>query len=112
MYRHAYDVYSLGILLLEVGLWKKLRIPEEPDAETQEDHYELRRWIRREYLDTLRWACGNTYADVVLSCIMIDCSDDEAGMASERESFVRNLLLIWRAAGLDLELSGFSFSAL
>jgi hypothetical protein len=85
MYRHAYDVYSLGILLLEVGLWKKLRVPEEPDAETQEDHYELRRWIRRKYLDTLRWTCGDTYADVVLSCILIDCSDDEAGLASERE---------------------------
>jgi hypothetical protein len=27
----------------------------------------------------------DTYADVVLSCLMIDCRDDEAGLATERE---------------------------
>lgn len=85
LYRHAYDVYSLGILLLEVGLWADLRIDEYSDDEDDEDYYERRRWICREYLQDLRWACGDTYADVVLSCLMIDCSDDEAGMASERE---------------------------
>lgn len=85
LYRHAYDVYSLGILLLEVGLWAELRIDEYSDDEDDEDYYERRRWICREYLQDLRWACGDTYADVVLSCLMIDCSDDEAGMASERE---------------------------
>lgn len=85
LYRHAYDVYSLGILLLEVGLWKELWIGDDSDDEGDEDHYERRRWICREYLQDLRWACGDTYADVVLSCLMIDCSDDEAGMASERE---------------------------
>jgi serine/threonine protein kinase len=82
LYRHAYDVYSLGILLLEVGLWRQLRIREEPD---DEDHYEKRREICRHYLPELRWSCGDTYANVVLKCLMIDCSDDEAAMASERE---------------------------
>jgi hypothetical protein len=85
LYRHAYDVYSLGILLLEVGLWQQLNIDEDFDDEDGEDHYERRRWICRSYLEDLRWACGDTYADVVLSCLMVDCSDDEAAMASERE---------------------------
>jgi serine/threonine protein kinase len=86
LYRHAYDVYSLGILLLEIGLWKRLRVREDnADDKNGEDHYERRRWICREYLQDLRWACGDTYADVVLNCLMIDCSDDEAGMVSERE---------------------------
>ncbi|KAM0465616.1 hypothetical protein ACHAPV_001669 [Trichoderma viride] len=112
-YRHAYDVYSLGILLLEVGLWEKLRDYEnsrldytvrirrrdsdhddyydtDSDADyDEEDHYERRRWICREYLDRLRWACGDTYADVVLSCLMINSSDDELGKASERELCAR-----------------------
>jgi hypothetical protein len=96
LYRHAYDVYSLGILLLEVGLWEKLKnyedsrsgYNENPDYD-EEDHYERRRWICREYLDRLRWACGDTYADVVLSCIMIDSSDDEVAKASERELCAR-----------------------
>ncbi|KAH8685146.1 hypothetical protein BGZ61DRAFT_356335 [Ilyonectria robusta] len=84
-YRHAYDVYSLGILLLEVGLWEKLDYPDHDE----EDHYERRRGICREYLDQLRWACGDTYADVVLSCLMIDSSDDEVAKASERELCAR-----------------------
>ena len=95
-YRHAYDVYSLGILLLEVGLWEKLKNYEDsrsgynrnPDYD-EEDHYERRRWLCREYLDRLRWACGDTYADVVLSCLMIDSSDDAVAKASERELCAR-----------------------
>ncbi len=96
LYRHAYDVYSLGILLLEVGLWGKLvnyedsyeRTVLKPDYQ-EEDHYERRRWVCRAYLDELRWRCGDIYADVVLSCIMIDSSDDEVGKASERELCAR-----------------------
>jgi hypothetical protein len=98
-YRHAYDVYSLGILLLEVGLWEKLRDYEssrrsyndysgDPNYD-EEDHYERRRWICREYLDRLRWACGDTYADAVLSCLMINSSDGEVAKASERELCAR-----------------------
>jgi hypothetical protein len=85
LYRHAYDVYSLGILLLEVGLWTQLGFYNGSYYDYDEDHYERRRWICRTYLGDLRWACGDIYADVVLKCLMIDCNDDEAGMASERE---------------------------
>lgn len=90
LYRHAYDVYSLGILLLEVGLWEKLSnyytMMLDPD---EEDHYERRRRTCREYLGRLRWACGDKYADVVLSCLMINSSDDEVAKASERELCAR-----------------------
>lgn len=90
LYRHAYDVYSLGILLLEVGLWDKLNYEGYmiPDYD-EEDHYERRRRICRKYLDRLRWACGDKYADVVLSCLMINSSDDEVAKASERELCAR-----------------------
>lgn len=98
LYRHAYDVYSLGILLIEVGLWKNLENDNDSDSDSdsdseyskspyheEEDHYERRRKICRKYLNRLRWECGDTYADVVLSCLMIDSSDDEVAKASERE---------------------------
>ncbi|KLO95491.1 uncharacterized protein LW93_8031 [Fusarium fujikuroi] len=98
LYRHAYDVYSLGILLIEVGLWKKLENDDDSYSDSdsdsgykrniyndEEDHYERRRKICRKYLNRLRWECGDTYADVVLSCLMIDSSDDEVAKASERE---------------------------
>ncbi|KAM3069127.1 hypothetical protein ACMFMG_010652 [Clarireedia jacksonii] len=85
-YRHAYDVYSLGILLLEIGLWEELGDYDNSRYyHDEEDHYERRRWICREYLDRLRWECGDTYADVVLSCLMVDSSDDEVAKASQRE---------------------------
>lgn len=87
-YRHAYDVYSLGILLLEVGIWEQLKSYKHSGG-GDEDHYERRRWVCRTYLDRLRWACGDTYADVVLRCLMIDSSDDEVAKASERELCAR-----------------------
>lgn len=88
LYRHAYDVYPLGLLLLEVGLWEELKNYEHSGDEDK-DHYEQRRWICSTYLDRLRWACGDTYADVVLRCLMIDSSDDEVAKASERDLCAR-----------------------
>jgi hypothetical protein len=85
LYRHAYDVYSLGTLLLEVGLWMQLGVYNGSYYNYDEDHYERRRWLCRTYLGDLRWACGDTYANVVLKCLIIDCIDEEAAMASERE---------------------------
>jgi hypothetical protein len=54
-----------------------------------EDHYERRRWICTTYLDHLRWSCGDVYANVVLSCLMVDSSDDEVAKASQRELCAR-----------------------
>jgi hypothetical protein len=96
LYRHAYDVYSLGILLLEVGLWEQLKDYEWVDSNLdehldwiEEDHYERRRWICTTYMDRLRWSCGDVYADVVLSCLMVDSVDDEVAKASQRELCAR-----------------------
>ncbi|KAK3322962.1 hypothetical protein B0H66DRAFT_555578 [Apodospora peruviana] len=89
-YCHAYDVHSLGLLLLGVRLWEELSgytIRNIDDEE--EDHYERRRRICRDYLDRLRWACGDTYANVVLRCIMVDSTDDEIAKASERQLCAR-----------------------
>lgn len=89
LYRHAYDVYSLGILLLEIGLWQQIGDYQKSSKHDDEDQYERRRWICRKYIDDLRWACGDTYANVVLSCLMIDSSDDNMAQASERELCVK-----------------------
>ncbi|KAH7182331.1 uncharacterized protein B0J16DRAFT_363277 [Fusarium flagelliforme] len=90
LYRHAYDVYSLGILLIEVGLWENVNDSYYPyQGDCEEDYYERRTWICKQYLDRVRWQCGDTYADVVLRCLMIDSSDDEVAKASERELCVK-----------------------
>jgi hypothetical protein len=91
LYRHAYDVYSLGILLLEVGLWTKPRVYDVGNSDDQdgEDYYERRGWMCRNNIPDLRWEFGDNYADVVLRCLEIDCTDDEMGLASERELCAR-----------------------
>ncbi|KKP07836.1 hypothetical protein THAR02_00044 [Trichoderma harzianum] len=88
---------EIGLLKIErrttTSTWRnpgdkgaELKLPLDSD---EEDHYERRRRICREYLDDLRWACGDKYADVVLSCLMINSSDDEVAKASERELCAR-----------------------
>ncbi|KAK5045788.1 hypothetical protein LTR84_008881 [Exophiala bonariae] len=90
LYRHAYDLYSLGIVLLEVGPWRGLR-NYDAGGSSVEDHYDRRRWICRQFIDELRWECGETYADVVLSCLMIGSSDDEVGKAEREGTLCENL---------------------
>ncbi|KAJ4110275.1 hypothetical protein NW768_012035 [Fusarium equiseti] len=90
LYRHAYDVYSLGILLIEIGLWETINDSYYPDwGDPEEDYYERRTWICQQYLDRVRWQCGDTYADVVLRCLMIDSSDDGIAKTNERELCVK-----------------------
>jgi hypothetical protein len=50
--------------------------------------------------------------DVVLSCPTIDCSDDEVGMASERELCAKMVADLEGAVGLDFGLSNLSYSRL
>jgi hypothetical protein len=50
--------------------------------------------------------------DVVLSCPTIDCSDDEVGMASERELCAKMVADLEEAVGLDFGLSNLSYSRL
>ncbi|KAF2440828.1 hypothetical protein P171DRAFT_456862 [Karstenula rhodostoma CBS 690.94] len=96
LYRHAYNIYSLGILLLEVELWEELINYEElrsdyyPNPEyNEEDHYKRRQWIYQEYLNRLRWAYGDTYTDIILSYLIINSSNNKVGKASERELYTR-----------------------
>ena len=76
-YRHSYDVYSLGIVLLEIGLWEPLdkKIPRAIDE-------------RLEYLlecsERLFGACGSIYTRCVRQCLQID-TDDLAGKGTLRK---------------------------
>lgn len=99
-YRHAYDVYSLGIVLLEIGLWYPIEMDYKPEYEHDEkydptprrfgskrfpeDPYEFRRYVIAEYLDKLRFMCGDIYAEVVHKCLMVNANDSEVDEASQR----------------------------
>lgn len=79
----AFDVYSLGLALLEIGLWKLLQSYYKP-------HYSAERWRDRVVLPVLvpglASKVGRTYRDVVDMCIRVDgdLSSSEAGDLMEK----------------------------
>jgi len=102
MYRHAYDVYSLGIVLLEIGLWEQIdrftydrHVLDGPgfdrpfDINFSDDPYEFRRNVVTYCLGRLRFMCGDVYANVVHKCLMTDASDSEIGKVSQRDLCAR-----------------------
>jgi hypothetical protein len=76
-YRHAYDVYSLGMVLLELGLWS--------NEFGQQDPYNFRRYILRKRVPLLENHCGKMYRGAVERCLTVD-SDDDPRVLSEKRS--------------------------
>lgn len=81
-YCKSYDVYSLGLVLLEIGLWKSLQTYYKP-------HYSAERWRDRVVLPVLVPGLGNrtgrVYREVVERCLSAedDISGEEAGQLME-----------------------------
>ena len=79
----AFDIYSLGLALLEIGLWKLLQVYYKP-------HYSAERWRDRVVLPVLvpglASKVGRTYRDVVDMCIRVDedLSSSDAGKLMEK----------------------------
>lgn len=69
-YRREFDVYSLGVLLLEIGLW----CPIEPIARRagKKDPESFAALLRTKYVKSLRGKMGGKYADVVGCCLRSD----------------------------------------
>lgn len=82
-YVKAFDVYSLGLVLLEVGLWKVLQTYHRP-------HYSAERWRDRVVLTVLLQGLGSKvgkrYADVAEMCLRVDedMTSAEAGELMEK----------------------------
>jgi serine/threonine protein kinase len=83
-YRHAYDVYSLGIVLLEIGLGMPISSMKTSQRLTTLDPYSARRAIVREVVPRLKVCCGEIYAKAVLSCLSVDSSDDMMVLSEQR----------------------------
>lgn len=74
-FRSAYDYYSLGLLLLEIGLWKPLS--DMPDNEvgsyTPTEQRDL--WLK-DFVPRLGATMGAIYRDAVESCLNGDLDDE------------------------------------
>ena len=66
-YQAAFDNYSLGLVLLEIGLWKPLsRMTRRKKGATPK---QLLQYIIEEWVSQLGFFGGNTYKEVVTKCL-------------------------------------------
>ena len=69
--RQSYDLYSLGLILLEIGLWEDLQKYNKFD-----DRYEFQRHILKLVVPDLWSQCGRIYGEVVRDCLTINTDDN------------------------------------
>ncbi len=81
-YCKSFDIYSLGLILLEIGLWKVLQTYYKP-------HYSAEKFrdktVAQNLLPNLNSKTGRLYREVVERCLFLrdDLSDQEAGQLME-----------------------------
>lgn len=83
-YERKYDIYSLGLVLLEIGFWQTLSSLERDSSNLSPVDFKAR--IIRRCQKSLAFFTGSTYRDTVLRCLKWADEDfDEA--ANSLESF-------------------------
>ena len=78
-FRHSYDIYSLGLVLLEIGLWQKL---ETFGNGVWVDAYAFRTYVLNKLVPELWGQCGSIYGGVVKDCLKMSSDvglEDEEG---------------------------------
>ena len=78
-FRHSYDIYSMGLVLLEIGLWQNL---QASDNEGWEDNRDFSKFVLEKLVPDLWGQCGSIYGGVVRDCLTISSDirlEDEAG---------------------------------
>ncbi|CAD6583388.1 MAG: hypothetical protein ASARMPREDX12_001258 [Alectoria sarmentosa] len=78
-FRHSYDIYSIGLVLLEIGLWQNL---QTFDNGQWEDGYAFRRFVLNKLVPDLWGQCGSIYGGVVKDCLKMSSDiglEDEEG---------------------------------
>lgn len=84
-FHRVYDYYSIGIVLLEIGLWKPLsNITEKMRTDTPT---EMRSKLIQGYVPRLGFLMGPIYRDVVLACLRGDFQVSDAADSSDTEDF-------------------------
>jgi serine/threonine protein kinase len=85
-FKRAYDVYALGCVLLEIGLWRSLE-------SMLKDTYTPRKFrerLRESWSRELGGRCGERYMKVVIDCL--GAGDEQEGEAEALREFVWNVV--------------------
>lgn len=78
-FRHSYDIYSVGLVLLEIGLWQSLKVFEDREWA---DAYAFRDYVLKRLVPDLWGQCGSIYGGVVKDCLTMPSDiglEDEEG---------------------------------
>ena len=78
-FRHCYDIYSMGLVLLEIGLWQSL---QRYETEDWTDPYAFRKFVLERLVPDLWGQCGSIYGGVVRDCLTMSTHvglEDEEG---------------------------------
>jgi len=80
-FRHSYDIYSLGLVLLEIGLWQNL---QAFNASRWKDAYGFQKFVLDRLVPDLWGQCGSIYGSVVKECLTMKSDDLELAEESQR----------------------------
>lgn len=78
-FRHSYDIYSIGLVLLEIGLWQNLQTLDNGKCN---DAYDFRQFVLSKLVPDLWGQCGSIYGGVVKDCLKMSSDiglEDEEG---------------------------------
>lgn len=98
-FTQIHDVYSLGVVLLEIGLWEGAEHMISSLKPEQRIPEQVSKLLVRHANERLGHRCGDIFADAVIKCLTLDFGRDRgcAGTASltelERQQRVRRGLL-------------------
>ena len=91
-YRATYDYYSLGLMLLELGLWQPLRVWATSSQHRRMDMIALRKDLIETWVPFLGIKIGAVYRDVVHFCLSGSMDSSEDLDIDILEAFAKNVI--------------------
>lgn len=105
-YGPHFDMYSLGLILLEIGLWQPLGDLWKPKYTLND----FKRRIEDVYIRKLASKCGTAYMQVVRDCFW--AADSAEGLHDPAQLYNRVILRLQRCCMLDESEPGFDMNEL
>ncbi|KAH7140169.1 hypothetical protein B0J13DRAFT_557309 [Dactylonectria estremocensis] len=94
-YEPSFDLYSLGIVLVEIALWKRAEtLAHEGNTDKSRPCIPLEQWQRyviRYLLPTVKEKMGEVYGEVVRRCIEGDISGSKSNLGADYKDYLKSL---------------------
>lgn len=93
-YEQAYDYYSMGLLLLEIGLWQSLEQLQERNKPVNGTSKTLHNFVCEDCVPRLAFNMGKDYMQAVVRCLKTEfdvdqCQDEDEKFLTMHQHFLR-----------------------